>query len=499
MSLAEELFSGSNKHRYKVSPLYGGRLRVERWFDLSKAKETMAWHKNFGKDVGAEDEDLTIRIFGGFGLLDGARKEDVDALDGAYTQRAYKDCRLVHEDAAPTKEEYQLYQIYETLTTIWEKEDADKPSATDTGLRTMARVQVAKPGTGAPFDEDDIGVETVTYGGDPDAIVVEGAGRSADDGVYIQSGESNGKNKYSNFLPVDGWPDYERIISWITPGWYESAAWTLLSDSGDYDYYTFADTDTPDTATGWDYGVIDGVTDSAVPTFRLATWADIDAAGIDRDTVPILSGSEKELRLAGFQDDSDDRRGRFITEWVEPGILSQSTKSRNNGKLSIVTIEAFAMVPDTPTGYVKIDDNESKVEGVPTRSYSFARGTGVVRFVKRIAEAGILYYDVTYLSSPTETESEATTAVSEYGTPLTISMSEESGHRAWRFSNIDDDAYDGSSLIDSIQAQTDGAIVYVRSAWNQDPQAPQIDGEDAVESDGYYNTSKKTTQIRWQK
>lgn len=154
MSLAKEFLSGT-KRRTNVTRLPQGRLKIERWFTI--AQHDKALHAAFGKNVALEDEDLTIAVFGGYGLLDGADnldealgEEAANTLAGAYTSKAYKDCRLTHEECAPTKEAHQLYQVYELLTAAWALEDADKTDTTDNGLDLLTRAQVAKPGTDLP-------------------------------------------------------------------------------------------------------------------------------------------------------------------------------------------------------------------------------------------------------------------------------------------------------------------------------------------------------------
>ena len=130
----------------KVIPLPMGRLRVIRRFDM-QTKDGLS-HREFNTE---ETEDLTIKIFGGFGLLDGTNLQELpDLPDGsewskATKEFAYKDCHLVEEDADPGQDnKWILSQTYETLTDAWANEDVDKASTSDTGLAQLSRIQVAK-------------------------------------------------------------------------------------------------------------------------------------------------------------------------------------------------------------------------------------------------------------------------------------------------------------------------------------------------------------------
>ena len=78
------------------------------------------------------------------------------------------------------------------------------------------------------------------------------------------------------------------------------------------------------------------------------------------------------LVLAGVRDEGDDRRGKVTLVWAEPGVMSQD-EDKVGSQLAI-TIEAFAETPATPAGgYVLARENESNVEGIPTRRFTFLK------------------------------------------------------------------------------------------------------------------------------
>lgn len=410
----------------KVTPLPLGRLRVERRFDLHSKAYTE--HDEFNTD---KPEDLTIRAFGGYGLLDGINLEELpanptgDEWSQSTKHRAYKDCRLIDEVSDPGQDsKWIVTQIYETLTHKWEREDVDVTGATSNGLDTLTRAQVARRNIPFNFDKDDIG-RSVTLNYD----------NGTADFTVGQTLTGVGSGGTGEIVEVFGTT--------------EKGTLTLRTLNG-----TLAD----------DEAITDGAG---------------GAATVNGDI----------LYLAAIDPQSSDRMGKYVTRWAEPGIVSTSTRPRNNGKLTIRTIEAFAQTPSTPSGYIKVNEAENNVEGITTRQYSYAKGEGEIRRRTRKGEAGIDYIQVQYLTGPNANEP---TIVLDAGPPevtldaTTVVKSEENGYRLWVINGVDDSDYNGESLVDSITAQRDGAIVYVRSAWDQNPTAP------GTESQGYFNTKKKT-------
>jgi len=117
------------------------------------ARDTEAWY-NDNKD----------QIFASFGTLYSAQMS-VDGIDPR-TGEAYPDMCLVSNGASYTQTgEYVISFVYETLTAVWTKEQDDEVTSTDNGLRVLERSEVAAIDTAAPYDEDDVGVATITDGG----------------------------------------------------------------------------------------------------------------------------------------------------------------------------------------------------------------------------------------------------------------------------------------------------------------------------------------------
>jgi|TARA_R100000455_G_C6272929_1_gene130091 hypothetical protein len=74
------------------------------------------------------------------------------------------------------------------------------------------------------------------------------------------------------------------------------------------------------------------------------------------------------------------RQFRFL----KPSVLSRNIITKNQGKLIIETVEAFNETPSANTsGAVQIGESISNVEGIPTRRFTFAKGSGEIRTTTR--------------------------------------------------------------------------------------------------------------------
>lgn len=135
----------------EVTQLFGDRYRMV--VRCKAARDTEAWY-NANKD----------QIFASFGTLYSAQMS-VDGIDPR-SGEAYPDMCLVSNGASYTQTgEYVISFVYETLTAAWTKEQDDEVTSTDNGLRVLERSEVAKITATAPYDEDDVGVATITDGG----------------------------------------------------------------------------------------------------------------------------------------------------------------------------------------------------------------------------------------------------------------------------------------------------------------------------------------------
>jgi len=191
----------------EVTKLFGGRYRIV--VRCTAARDTEAWY-NDNKD----------QIFADFGTLYSAQMS-VDGIDSR-TGEAYSDMVLVSNSTGYTSAgEYLVTFVYETLTSTWTKEQEDAVSSTENGLRVVERSEVATIGATAPYDEDDIGVSTITSGGktlylagfndetkaDPDAQIGRVVTQWAEAGILNVSKRNMSEGVMSvatTFLAVEG-------------------------------------------------------------------------------------------------------------------------------------------------------------------------------------------------------------------------------------------------------------------------------------------------------
>ncbi len=329
----------------EVTTLFGNRYQMV--VRCEAKHDTEAWY-NANKS----------QIFADFGTLYDAEM----AIDGIEprTGEAYDNMVLVSNEASYTRTgEYIVTFVYQTLTADFVQEAADKVDYELNGLRRVTRPLIAKDGS--------------DYYNVPDAMVVEGAGTEVANRVYLRNGDLNGK-------PLYGTNSDDGIFSGVS-----SIIWVVAIGGANL-YLRSEDVATPDLVEVWD--LEDG--DAPAPTVRRATWADIEAAGIDPSTVPVLSGSEKVVGTStishtehGYDTETltlasavEDAKGpneggyvRIVETWIEPGTLSESEDKVGSQKA--ITIQAIGEVPSTPAGYVLAQTQESDVEGIPTNRYTF--------------------------------------------------------------------------------------------------------------------------------
>jgi hypothetical protein len=148
-------------HRTHRLQILGGRPEIEKLYGDRYRMVVRCVAKNGTKAWYFDNKD---QIFADFGSLYSAQMS-IDGVD-ARTGEAYDDMVLVKTEASYMRSgEYVVIFTYETLTDTWTKELEDVVSSTDNGLRLVERSQVAVITATAPYDEDDIGVSTITDGG----------------------------------------------------------------------------------------------------------------------------------------------------------------------------------------------------------------------------------------------------------------------------------------------------------------------------------------------
>jgi hypothetical protein len=109
--------------------------------------------------------------------------------------------------------------------------------------------------------------------------------------------------------------------------------------------------------------------------------------------------------------------------FLKPSVLSRSIREQNNGALIIETVEAFNEVPTADTvGAVQIGNDISNVEGIPTRRYTFAKGSGEIsRTTQTKNNEALIITSVTALNS----------APSVTGVEISSSIRQEDGYTVY--------------------------------------------------------------------
>jgi hypothetical protein len=109
--------------------------------------------------------------------------------------------------------------------------------------------------------------------------------------------------------------------------------------------------------------------------------------------------------------------------FLKPSVLSRSIREQNNGALIIETVEAFNEIPTANTGgAVQIGNDISNVEGIPTRRYTFAKGSGEIsRTTQTKNNEALIITSVTALNS----------APAVAGVEISSSIREEDGYTVY--------------------------------------------------------------------
>lgn len=375
----------------EVTTLFGNRYQMV--VRCEAKHDTEAWY-NANKN----------QIFADFGTLYDAEM----AIDGIEprTGEAYDNMVLVSNEAGYAGGEYVVTFVYQTLTADFVQEAADKVDYELNGLRRVTRPLIAKDGS--------------DYYNVPDAMVVEGAGTDAVNGVYFRDGDSGGKPRYTL---VGGTTGIDAIY-WSGSSWFIEYDLIGLYYSGD-------DVATPDLVVTW---VSSAGND--VPIVRRATWADIEAAGIDPSTVPVLSGSEKvigtstishtehgydtvTLTLASAVEDAKGPNEggyvRIVETWVEAGILNASKEFADDGLLYVTFISQGSKFTPTALNASKtLTDIETEAfQGGSVAPVRFSRVRDINGF-RKFEVTVMLQKDGSALTSGTEVQSRRTWENYEY-------------------------------------------------------------------------------------
>lgn len=144
-------------------------------------------------------------------------------------------------------------------------------------------------------------------------------------------------------------------------------------------------------------------------------------------TCPAAGYTSYLLATEEAPDDGTVRRIR--RRYLQPGLLSQTDNYANNGALHVRSLTTFGVVPTTPEGFVFIGSQASEVEGIPTRTYRFAKGTGEIdRSTSTSNNGALTRVTIRHLTAPDGTDPLA--SLSGY-VRIAHSKAEADGHRVW--------------------------------------------------------------------
>lgn len=152
-----------------------------------------------------------------------------------------------------------------------------------------------------------------------------------------------------------------------------------------------------------------------------------DAAGL----APEIGDIESGRAVSDVQITYDGIAATVVVTYTSAGKLSETTQENYNGKLIYKTLTYYNEEPPTPEGFVLVDKDIKSTEGVPTYTYRFAKGDGEISRTTQTRNNGKLsIVTVRHLTGP-EVD---TNPIDLPGGSYLISedgMQEADGHRVW--------------------------------------------------------------------
>lgn len=143
--------------------------------------------------------------------------------------------------------------------------------------------------------------------------------------------------------------------------------------------------------------------------------------------------NDATLYLNSEDSESDGTLRRIKRTYVQAGQVSTSEEVKNNGALTLRTITSVRSIPATPSGFTLVSSSVKNPDGVPTYSYTFAKGTGTISTSDDKKHNGALLTRTTrYLTVPGASNPIATPPS---GYTLTAAdFSDQDGYRIWTVS-----------------------------------------------------------------
>jgi len=408
----------------EITKLPNGRIRVVRRF-IKFTRE----------DV---DNVQLGTLLGDFG--------DLDTTDEQIPNQGYTNCRLIGVEVEKSttrssgtdSSSFVLVQTYETLTDVFVETTDPTISYSENGLKKVTRVFRAVSGT---TSSNVVGSSTFVSG----ATTTYLASSLIDDNtafaelteVYLEAGTlsetldnvGSQKAKVIETIGTDpATPDGYSLASKQESDFegFQTNRFTflknnvVLSESEDKVGSQLAITQevfngTPTTPAGYLLANTQKSDVGGIPTSRY-TFLKPSVLSKSTDNV----GSQKAKVIETFSDtpvtptgyslasnqesDFEGIKTNRYTFLKNNAVLSRSIQTKNNGKLTLEVVEVFNGTPAAETaGAVKIGDEVSDVDGIPTRRFTFAKGDGQISVDSRPAPAqlaGCTYVTVRSLGTP---------------------------------------------------------------------------------------------------
>jgi len=352
----------------EIQKLYGSRYRMV--VRCVAKNDTKAWY-----------DDNKAQIFADFGSLYSAQMS-VDGID-ARTGEAYDDMVLVKNEATYTRSgEYVIVFTYETLTDSFVQETEDKVDFDLNGLKRLTRTIIAKD----TVAYDSVVGTTTIVDSSPLltlAQVSEDQLEASEDGfkriqeVWLESGTlseiiDNVGSQQANVIETIG-------ADPATPSGYS------LASKQESDFEGFQ----TNRFTFLKNNVVLSVSEDKVGSQKAIVNEVFNPAseaitGIDTSGNALFGYSEANRAESDYEG-IKTIRVQFLKNNV---VLSRSIQTKSRGKLILEVVEVFNGTPVAETtGAVKIGDEVSDVDGIPTRRFTFAKGDGQILVESRPAAA----------------------------------------------------------------------------------------------------------------
>lgn len=330
-----------------VEKLQNGRFRLT--FNLAPLNPRNDWY-NANKD----------RIFADYGTLQSAEM----SIDGIAprTGEAYGDMALVNAQSSQSGDDYVVQFTYETLGSTFIQIKDDTISYTENGLRTVRRESIAAVGT--DFQKT-VGTSTISSQIDDEAAVT----------CYLSSYEVDDTDSYRKVTELyveagtlSRTEDFvgsqdSLVIEAIGPDPSTPSGFSLASkqesnfEGFQTNRFTFLRNNVQLSQTEDKVGSQLAITQQ---------WFNPDA---DKTVSGYSLASKNTSDFEGIE----TVEFRFLKDNV---VLSES-EDKVGSQLSIIK-EVFNGTPSTPTGYSIANEAESDVDGIPTRRFTFLKNDVVL-------------------------------------------------------------------------------------------------------------------------